>query len=581
MAKWYVKNLKEDIAGISKETGIHPILVRLMLNRKIPEDKMNDFLKPTLENSSHDPFLMKDMDKALDLLIKHIDAGSSILIVGDYDQDGNSATMTLLDGLMLYTDNISYAIPNRLTDGYGISMSIIEKAKEGGAGLIITCDNGISAFEEIEKIKELGMDVIITDHHQVPEEGELQVVPQADAVLNPQQWDCNYPFKELCGAGVAFKFIQGLYTKLDGDMDYLSDLLEYVCMGTVCDIVDLVDENRYIVIEGLKKINSTENYGMKSLIKETGIKGDVSVYSLGFIMGPCINAAGRLDTASKGIELFYEENMEKVEEIAKELVSLNNERKDLTEIGYERVKESVLRLEKLPEILVLKDEEIHESIVGIIAGRIKEFFSRPTILFTKAQEEGVLKGSGRSIEQYNMFEEINPYRETLVSFGGHAMAAGMSISEDNFEEFSRVLNESSKLKEEDFQPKIYLDSSLNIEMLNFDLVDEIEKLSPFGKGNSRPLFGDKKILLKKLDVIGKNKNVLRFSLEKKGKLFTGISFRDTEETLDYLAEKFGPEGLEKIRLGLDHNYRIDICYYPQINEFNQKKTLQLHIKDLR
>ncbi|MDO5649287.1 MAG: single-stranded-DNA-specific exonuclease RecJ [Gallicola sp.] len=581
MAKWFVKNLKEDIANISKETGIHPILVRLMLNRKIPEDKMNDFLNPSAENSSHDPFLMKDMDKAVDLLIQHIDAGSGILIVGDYDQDGNSATMTLLDGLLLYTDNISYAIPNRLTDGYGISLSIVEQAKDNGVGLIITCDNGISAFEEIKKIKELGMDVIITDHHQVPEDKEEQIIPAGDAVLNPQQWDCNYPFKELCGAGVAYKFMQGLYTKLEGDLDYLKDLLEYVCMGTVCDIVDLVDENRYIVKEGLKKINNTENYGMQSLIRETGIKGEVSVYSLGFIMGPCINAAGRLDTASKGIELFYEENMEKVDEIAKELVALNKERKDLTEIGYERVKSTLLQLDKLPDIFVIKDEEIHESIVGIIAGRIKEFFNRPTILFTKSQEEGVLKGSGRSIEKYNMFENIKPFKDKLISFGGHAMAAGMSVSEEGFEEFGRLLNEHSNLEEEDFQRRIYLDSSLKVESLNFDLVDEIEKLSPFGKANSRPLFGDKNILLKKLDIIGKNQNVLRFTLEKAGKLFQGISFRDTEETLDYLEKKFGLEELEKIRLGLDHNHRIDICYYPQINEFNQKKTLQLHIKDLR
>lgn len=581
MAKWFVKNLKEDIRSISETTKIHPILVRLMLNRKIPEDKMNDFLNPTEENSSHDPFLMKDMDKACSLIMRHIQNDSSILIVGDYDQDGNSATMTLLDGLLFYTENISYAIPDRLTDGYGISMSIIEKAYEEGIDLIITCDNGISAFEEIERIKELGMDVIITDHHQVPEKKEEQKIPAADAVLNPQQWDCNYPFKELCGAGVAYKLIQGFYTRYEGDMDYLKDLLEYVCMGTVCDIVDLVDENRYIVIEGLKKLNSTENYGMKSLIRETGIKVDVSVYSLGFVMGPCINAAGRLDTAAKGIELFYEENMEKVDEIAKELVSLNNERKDMTEAGYERVKDQVLSLTELPDILVLRDDSIHESIVGIIAGRIKEFFNRPVILFTQSQEEGILKGSGRSIEQYHIFDNIKPHKEMLVSFGGHGMAAGMSVTTDRFDEFSHKLNEESTLTAEDFIPKIYLDSSLKIESLNFDLVEEIEKLSPFGKANPRPLFGDKDILLRKIEIIGKNKNVLRYTLEKGEKRYTGISFNDTEEKLDYLEKKFGSEEMKKIQLGLEHHHKIDICYYPQINEFNQKKNLQIHIKDLR
>ena len=581
MYKWFVKNLKENILEIGKSLKIHPVLVRLMINRKIPEDQMLDFLSPESGEFSHDPFLMKDMDKACDLLVKHIDNNSSIRIVGDYDQDGNSATLTLLDGLLFFTDNLSYAIPDRQKDGYGISAKIVETAKLDGVELMITCDNGISAKKEIEQAKALGMDVIVTDHHMVPVIDEVEDLPKADAILNPKQEDCNYPFKELCGAGVAYKLVQGLFYKLDGDLDYLKDLLEYVAMGTICDIVDLVDENRYFVVEGLKKINSTENYGMKALKRECGVEGDVTVYTIGFIMGPCINAAGRLDSATKGIELFLNENMDTVDALAKELVALNNERKDLTEEGYQKVDDYLVSQSSLPSVLVLKEESIHESIVGIIAGRIKEKYNRPTILFTRSQDEGILKGSGRSIEEYNMYERVNEHKKLLVSFGGHSMAAGMSIEESEFYNFEKNLVDDANLTSKDLQKKIYLDSSLNIESLSFDLIEEIEKLAPFGKGNPKPLFGDKNVHLEKVELIGKNKNVLKLQVSKGNKRMIGICFNEVTEKMEYLLKKLGPKEMERLRIGVRSNHRIDIVYYPQINEFRNKKNLQLLISDLR
>ncbi|QQK07803.1 single-stranded-DNA-specific exonuclease RecJ [Miniphocaeibacter halophilus] len=574
MSKWFIKGSKVDYRIISKKYDINPIITKLLVNRNIDEKDMHKFLNPTYENSVHNPFLMKDMDKAVDMLIDSINNYEHIRIVGDYDQDGNSATMTLIDGIMIYNENISYAIPHRVEDGYGISKRIVDSAVEEKVDLIITCDNGITSFDVVEYAKSKGLKVIVTDHHQVKNENGVDVLPMADAVLNPNRQDCSYPFKKLCGAGVAFKLVQALYDKLDGDREYMLDLLEYVAMGTVCDVVDLVDENRYFVIEGLKRINNTENYGLKCLIKETGLKTEVNTYALGFIIGPCINAAGRLDSATLGIELFLEENMLKIEEIAKKLVSLNNERKKLTEEGLEKV-EKIIVDENLNKnnILIVKEKSIHESIAGIIAGRIKEKYYKPTIVFTSSSEDGILKGSGRSIDEYNMFEEINKYNSMLNSFGGHPMAAGLSIKEELFEEFSSLLNENNPLEEDDLTPKIYLDSQLYANELTFDIIDEINTLEPFGKGNSKPVFGDKDIKINKLDIIGKNKNVIKFQFDIRNRLMEGIYFGDVSELLNYLENKFNTNNYT--------NKFVDIVYYPNINEFNGNKNIQLVIKEVR
>lgn len=579
MKKWFIKGSKLDYRLISKKYNIHPIVSKILANRDIEEDDLLNFINPTFDNSVHNPFLMKDMEEAVNILIDSINNYEHIRIVGDYDQDGNSATMTLIDGIMIYNDNISYAIPHRVEDGYGISKRIVDKAIEEKVDLLITCDNGISSFEVVEYAKSMNIKIIVTDHHQVKNIDGLDILPKADAVLNPNRIDCEYPFKKLCGAGVAFKLIQALYEKLDGDKEYLLDLLEYVAMGTVCDIVDLVDENRFFVTEGLKRINNTENYGLKCLIEESGLKSEVNTYALGFIIGPCINAAGRLESATLGIELFLEENMLKVEEIAKHLVSLNNERKKLTEEGLEKVDFKV-KLENLDQnpIIIVKEKNIHESLAGIIAGRIKEKYNKPTIVLTSSDDEGILKGSGRSIEEYNMFEEINLFKDMLNSFGGHPMAAGLSIKEEYLEEFSKKIIGNSKLTKEDTTPKIHLDSQLYANELTFDIIDEINSLEPFGKGNSRPVFGDKGINIKDIKILGKNKNVLKFTFDIRNRKMEGIYFGDISDTVKYIEEKFSTKYSD---ICFNENNFVDIVYSPNINEFNNKKTIQLIIKDIR
>ncbi len=578
MSKWLIKAANKEYKKIAQDFNINEILAKILANRDIEYEEIPGFLDPSRENSMHDPFLMKDMDKAVELIKEEIDNNSHIRIVGDYDQDGNSATMTLIDGLLLFTENISYAIPHRVEDGYGISKRIVEQAKEDNVDLIITCDNGISSFETVKLVRELGMKIIVTDHHQLQKDSEERdILPDANAVLNPNRQDCNYPFKNLCGAGVAFKLMYALYSKYDEDLDYLMDLLEYVAMGTVADIVDLVDENRFFVKEGLNKIHHSNNYGMKALIREAGLEQDkINTYSLGFILGPCINAAGRLDTAAWGIELFLEENIERIDEIAKKLVSLNEERKALTEDGLEAVTKKI-EAEKIYEkdIIVVCEKSIHESLAGIIAGRVKEKYNRPTIVFTASSEEGVLKGSGRSIEEYNMYENILVYKNLLKSFGGHPMAAGISLYEENFDLFYSSLLESANLTKDDLVEKKYLDSQLFIDRLNFEVVETLKKLEPYGKGNPTPLFGDRNVIVEDMQIIGKNSNALRMDLNVRGRKIKGISFSNSQEIKEIYDDILGRK-----KHDMDCP-QIDILYYPNINEYKGTKTLQIIVRDIR
>lgn len=576
MNKWLIKAANKEYKKIAKDFNINEVLAKIIANRNVCYEDIPKYLDPTAENSMHDPFLMKDMDKAVEMLIEAIDLNRHIRIVGDYDQDGNSSTMTLMDGLLFFTENLSYAIPHRIEDGYGISKRIVENAKEDGVDLIITCDNGISSFEPVKFARELGMDIIVTDHHQVTKgENGMDILPEANAILNPNRSDCNYPFKKLCGAGVAFKLMHALYLKIDGDLDYLMDLLEYVAMGTVADIVELLDENRFFVMEGLKKIHKTNNYGIKALIRETKLEQEsIDVYKIGFILGPCINAAGRLDTATLGIELFLEENLERIDELAKRLVELNNERKALTEDGVKLVMGKVESEELYKkDIILVCEKSIHESLAGIIAGRVKEFYNRPTIVFTSASDEGVLKGSGRSISEYDMYNNIFPYKEMLKSFGGHPMACGLSIYEENFELFYSSLLESSKLTQEDLVPKTYIDSQLYIDKITFEIVELINKLEPYGAGNPKPVFGDRNIEVLDMKILGKNENTLKLQLKARGRKLDGIMFSNKEKIkviYDYVFSKAN-----------NKNPFIDIIYYPDINEFMGNKNLQVRILDLR
>ena len=474
--------------------------------------------------------------------------------------------MTLLDGLGYFTDKISYDIPNRITDGYGISFSIIDKCIEDNIDLIITCDNGISAIEQCDYARENGIKIIVTDHHQTIKQDGKEIIPNADAVVNPQQQCCKYPFKSLCGAGVAYKLIQAINVKKGYGMLECENLLQYVAMGTVCDIVDLKDENRYFVTKGLEEINNTDNYGLKCLINMTGIKNDVNVYSLGFIIGPCINAAGRLDTAKLGVELFRDENMDNVEAYAKILVDLNEKRKKLTEDGFDKAVEIIENTAlKNDDILICNVEGIHESVCGIIAGRIKEKYNKPTLILTESENKNILKGSGRSISEYDIFKQFDEFREMFASFGGHPMACGLSIKEDRLDEFRIKVNKNCTLKGEDFVKKILIDSSFYIDKIDFNLIDEIDRLRPFGKDNPRPILGDKNVEIIFAKMIGKNKNVLKMKLLKNNKTIDAILFTDAIEKYNYLLKKFGANVLKQLENSISCNAAIDILYLSLIH----------------
>lgn len=589
MEKWYLRNVKGDLDRISKSLGISKLLSKLLLNRNITSyEIMDSFIDPSLDKL-HNPELMKDMDKGIEIIVDSIKKGRNIRISGDYDQDGNSAILTLYKGLKRCGAKVDYVIPHRIIDGYGINDRIVREAKEDGIDLIITCDNGIAAFEPIKLAKDLGMKVIVTDHHDLAymedEKGIKQYrLPEADAVINPKRWDCKYPFKELCGAGVAFKLIQALYTKMNIDMEESYELLEFVAMGTVCDVVDLIDENRIIVKEGLKRINNTNNLGLKALIKATGLEEKkINTYSLGFILGPCINASGRLDRADIAVELFLTEDSDKAQRYANRLHELNEERKAMTKKGYEKIVEQIENTDlKEKNVLVIYEPRVHESVAGIIAGRIKDKYYRPTIVLTNSKENGKVKGSGRSIEEYNMFEEISKHKELLLAFGGHPMAAGLSLDVSHIDEFRNRLNTQESLTEDDLTPKVYIDMHLPLDYISFSLIEELEKLEPFGKGNPKPLFGVKNVKVKRGFILGNNQNVLKLLLlTNRGRVIDGIYFGDIEQFEEKMCRKFGKDELNKMYAGVDNRIVLDMIYTPMVNEYMGNRNIQINIQNYR
>lgn len=589
MERWYLRNVKVDLDHISNKGKISKLLVRILANRGIKDLRSIDsFINPTLDKL-HNPRLMKDMEEGVKLVKDSIQKGEKIRIVGDYDQDGNSAILTLLKGIRRCKGRVDYVIPHRIRDGYGLNERIVREAKEDGVNLLITCDNGISALEPVKLAKNLGMKVIITDHHDVgfveDEDGRKNyLLPEADAIINPKRQDCKYPFKNLSGAGVAFKFVQALYEEFNIDMDESYELLEFVAMGTVCDVVELIDENRIIVTEGLKRINNTQNIGLKALIRATGLEGkDINTYSLGFILGPCVNASGRLDSAEMAVELFLTEDENLASFYAEELYKLNEERKRMTEKGFEKAVDQIEQKGYDKEkVIVIYEPSIHESIAGIIAGRIKDRYYRPTILLTQSKDENKIKGSGRSIEEYNMFDEISKAKDLLTSFGGHPMAAGLSLNKSNLEDFRNRLNGQTTLTEKDLIPKIYIDIHLPLDYVSFNLVKELKLLEPFGKGNPKPLFGAKGIPVKRAFILGKNGNVLKLSLlTKSGRIIDGLYFGDIEEFEDRLSKKYGMAELDRMYKGIDSEIKLDIVYTPSVNEYMGNKNLQVIIHNYR
>lgn len=585
--RWFIKNRKADYKSMSLKYGISELMSKLIINRDIFEDEIiKSYVTPEF-NKLHNPREMKDLELAVNILKEKIITNKKIRIIGDYDVDGVISVYMLYTALKKCNANVDYEIPDRIKDGYGINEKIIKEAKDDGVDTILTCDNGISAIDQIKYAKELGLTVIVTDHHDIPfveDENNKKIFLQsdADAILNPKQKDCNYKFKSLCGAGVAFKLIEVLYEEFNIDKEECYKLIEFLAIATVCDVVDLIDENRIFVKKGLEKINNTTNLGLGELIRENEIQDKtISVYHLGFIIGPCINASGRLDNAKKGLKLLLADEEDEAVHLAKELVKLNAERKDMTMKGVEDAIEIIEGTEIINDkVLVVYLPHIHESLAGIIAGRIRERYNAPTLILTNGEE--FAKGSGRSIEEYNMFEKLFECKELLEKFGGHPMAAGLSIKEENIDKLREKLNENSMLKDEDLIKKIKIDCVLPLDKINFRVIEDLEKLEPFGKGNEKALFGIKDVNVIKAQILGKNRNVLKLKLKSNSdKIFDGIYFGNIEEFEQTVCDKYNSEELSKLYDGIFNDVKLDFVFYPNINEYNGNVSIQIVIQNYR
>ena len=570
MEKWFVAMKKADFNGIAEKYQISPIIARLMRNRDVIGDEAIDFyLNGTVEDL-YDGLLMKDMDRAVDILREKIEEGKKIRVIGDYDIDGVNATYILQQGLAGLGADVDTDIPDRIKDGYGLNQMLIDRALEDDVDTIITCDNGIAAMNEIAYGKENGMTIVVTDHHEVPylEENREKkyLLPPADAVVDPHRADCEYPFKGLCGAAVAYKLVEVLYRvsgKSEQEVEHLQEsLMENVAIATIGDVMDLVGENRVFVKKGLELLKTTKNEGLHALMQCTGVDtANLNTYHIGFVIGPCINAGGRLDTAKRALELLNASNRREAVTLAADLKELNDSRKEMTEEGVE---EAVRQIEssswKDDQVLVVYLPECHESIAGIIAGRIKERYYRPTFVLTKG-ETGV-KGSGRSIEAYDMFAEMSRCRELFTKFGGHKLAAGLSLEEENVEVFRKRINELADLTEEDLQMKVSIDMRLPFPYINEELIHELKILEPFGKGNGKPLFAESKLRVIQPRIFGKNRNVLKCRLEdQQGNQMEAVYFGEVEDCLQQMEKK----------------QIMSFTYYPSINEYMGRRTIQLTI----
>lgn len=568
MEKWMVYNKKADFQKIGSEFGIDPVIARLIRNRDIQDMKeIRSYLYGTLAEIPS-PWKMKDMERAVQILQKKITQKKKIRIIGDYDIDGVTATCILLKGLKRLNANVDTYIPDRVKDGYGMHEQLIDKALEDGIDTILTCDNGVAAAAEIEYAKKEGLTVIVTDHHDIPfrdtEDGRIWILPKADAVVNPKQNDCLYPNKNICGAVVAWKLIWALYERLGIDSDEIWDFLELAAIATVGDVMDLQGENRIIVKEGLKKLSSTSFEGLKALICVNNLEGaEITAYHVGFVIGPCINASGRLDTAARSLELLLADNMEDAMKLADDLYDLNQSRKAMTEQGkgqaIQSIEENNLGKDR---VLVVYLPDCHESLAGIIAGRIREAYNKPVFVLTKGSD-GV-KGSGRSIEAYSMYEELVKCSDLLMQFGGHPMAAGLSMEEKNVELFRRRLNDNCTLTEQDLIPKIMIDVPMPISYLSKKLTEQLKVLEPFGKGNSKPLFAQKNLRAVGIRVFGRNRNVAKMLLiDGNGIKMDAVYFGEAQEFVDFVQA---------------HD-TISVTYYPEINVFQGRENLQVVIKN--
>lgn len=569
MERWVVAAKRADFNRISREYQIDPVIARLIRNRDVVGDEaIREYLYGSLD-SIHSPMELKDMEKALTILENVIRQGKKIRIIGDYDIDGIMSTYILLCGLRRVGGNADMQIPDRITDGYGLNESLVLEAGQSGSDLILTCDNGIAAADQVRLAKELGMQVIVTDHHEVPyvedEKGARSyVLPPADAVINPKQADCPYPFKGLCGAAVAWKLICALYARFKVPAAESDNFLEYVAIATVGDVMDLQGENRILVKAGLERLHRTKNIGLRELMRENTLEPEqINVYHIGFVLGPCLNASGRLDTAKRALEMLCAPDVEHAAALAGDLKALNDSRKDMTIKGTQEairlVEESPLKDDK---VLVVYLPECHESLAGIIAGRLREQYHKPSYVITKTQD-GV-KGSGRSIEAYSMYEELCKCREFLTKFGGHPMAAGISLTEENIPALRRRLNENCRLSKEDLMEKVTIDMAMPISYVNKRLIRQMELLQPFGKGNTKPLFAQKNLRVTDVRIFGKNRNVAKMRLtDENGYAMDGVYFGNAEEFASFA----------------EIHPRMSIAYYPAVNSYMGRETLQITVQN--
>lgn len=585
MANWFVTAKKADFNKIADDFSISPMLARIIRNRDIIEnEEIEKFLYGTLEDL-HASELLKDIQIGTEIIKNKIKEQKRIRIIGDYDIDGVCSTYILKKGLSECHAFVDTAIPHRIHDGYGLNEQLIEQAYQDGIDTIITCDNGIAAYEQIAYANKLGVTVVITDHHEVPfeeqeDERRIYRLPLAAAVINPKQEMCSYPYKSICGAVVAYKFVQFLLESMGKDNRILTELLEFAAIATIGDVMPILDENRIIVKYGLASMVHTKNKGLKALINVNGLADKVlSPYHVGFVLGPCLNATGRLDTASRALQLFETTNDAEAAMIAADLKAINDSRKDMTEKGVEK---AIQQIEgstwKKDKVLIIYLPDCHESLAGIIAGRIRERYHKPTFVLTKG-EEGI-KGSGRSIEAYHMYEEMSKHKELFEKYGGHKLAAGLSMKEENMERFRQLMNQNAMLKETDFAEKIQIDIPMPLRFATKEFADELSLLEPFGVGNQKPLFAQKNVKFLSGRILGQNKNVGKYIIEDEMQnRYDAVYFGDIEKMNQYIIEHFGMEQKLSLYEGKRTQIRFSICYYPEINEYRGNKNLQIIIKD--
>lgn len=586
MENWVLLRKGADFQHISEKFHISPRVASLIRNQDvIGDDAIEKYLNGTIADL-YDGMLMKDMDKAVAVLGEKIKENAKIRIIGDYDIDGIQSTYILLEGFRMLGADVDSDIPDRMKDGYGLNRNLIDRALEADVDTIVTCDNGIAAAEEIAYAKSMGMTIVVTDHHEVPYTeigaGRRYILPEADAVVDPKQEDCTYPFKGLCGAAVAYKLVEALMEAMGKDAEDADYLMENVAIATIGDVMDLVDENRIFVKQGLDMLKRTENLGLKALMGCTGVNVDkLSPYHIGFVIGPCMNASGRLDTAKRALELLEAKKVAEADLLAGDLKALNDSRKDMT---AQAVEEAFIQVEnselKDADVLVVYLPECHESLAGIVAGRIREKYYRPVFVLTKGAEG--LKGSGRSIETWHMYEGLNRVKHLLSKFGGHKMAAGLSMPEENLEQFRKEINEKSGITPEDLNEKIAIDMQLPFECVNEKFIEELAVLEPFGKGNARPVFAERQVQVESARILGKNKNVLKLQVKDlHGTRMDAMYFGDVNTFVEYVREKFGDIACECLLRGHGHGIVMAFTYYPDINEYQGVRTPQIVIQNYK